>query len=172
MKKLYFIRHGLSELNVKGLYAGHTDTPLTAEGRSQAKKAGRDAAGLDIDLIVSSPLSRARETAQIAAREIGYPDDRIIIDDRLIERHFGKLEAQPYSPQHSEDHRLKHGAETSEKLIDRAREFLDWLEAQQADNILVVSHGSTGRALRSLVQKDFPFTHPHHLGNAELYEWL
>jgi len=172
VKKLYFIRHGISELNVQGLYAGHTDTPLTDEGRAQAKKAGSDAAGLHINLIVSSPLSRALETAQIAATEIGYPVDKIIIDDRLIERNFGKLEAQTYSPHHSEDHRLEHGAETSEKLIDRMRAFLNWLEAQQADNILVVSHGSTGRALRSLVKKDFPFSHPSHLGNAELYEWL
>lgn len=172
MKKLYFIRHGLSELNVKGLYAGHTETPLTDEGRRQAKKAGRDATGLNIDLIVSSPLGRALETAQLAAKEIGYPEDKIIVDDRLIERHFGELEAQPYSPHHSEDHRLQHGAETSEKLIDRVRGFLDWLESQQADNILVVSHGSTGRALRSLIKEDFPFSHPSHLGNAELYEWL
>lgn len=172
MKKLYFIRHGLSELNVKGLYAGHTDTPLTDEGRAQAKKAGQAAKNLRIDLIVSSPLSRALETAQIAAAEIGYPLDKIVVDDRLIERHFGQLENQPYSPHHTEEHRHQKGAEPSDKLIARARAALDWIEAQDADNVLVVSHGSSGRALRSLVQKDFPFSHPHHLGNAELYEWL
>lgn len=172
MKKLYFIRHGLSELNVQGRYAGHTDSPLVDKGRQQAQKAGRDSSGLDIDLIVSSPLSRALETAQIVAEIIGYPKDNIVIDDRLIERHFGSLENQLYSPDHTEEHRHQCGAETSEDLISRARDFLDWLEVQDAENVLLVSHGSTGRALRSLIKKDFPFSHPHHLGNAELYEWL
>src|SRR5690606_14158884 len=110
MRKLYFIRHGLSELNAQGLYAGHTETPLTEEGRLQAKQAGQGATGLGIDLIVSSPLERALETAQIVAHEIGYPEESIITDDRLIERHFGQLEAQPYSRNHSEEFRLQQGA--------------------------------------------------------------
>lgn len=172
MKKLYFIRHGLSELNVKGLYAGHTDTPLTEEGRRQAKIAGQEAKSLKIQLIVSSPLSRALETAQIAATEIDYPTDDIIVDDRLIERSFGALEAKPWSRSHTYQHQLKHGAESNEQLVKRTRQILDWIEKQPVDNVLVVGHGASGRALRSLIKTDFPMSHPHQLGNAELHEWL
>lgn len=166
------MRHGLSELNVKGLYAGSTDTPLVDEGREQARKSGKAAKSLSIDLIVCSPLGRALETAQIVAKEIGYPQDKIVIDTRITERDFGKLEAQPYAKEHTDEFRLNHDAETKESLLKRTKQFLDWLDAQPSDNILVVSHGSTGRALRSLVKEDFPFSHPHQLGNAKLYQWL
>ena len=166
------MRHGLSELNIKGLYAGSTDSSLVDEGREQARQAGQTAKSLSIDLIVSSPLSRALETAQIVAKEIGYTPEKIVIDNRITERYFGRLEAQPYAKTHTDEFRLKHGAETQESLLKRTEQFLEWLEAQPADNILVVSHGSTGRALRSLVKEDFPFSHPHQLGNAKLYQWL
>src|SRR5690606_2527197 len=71
MKKLYFIRHGLSVMNRQGVFSGSIDTPLTDEGRKQAKRAGKLARDFGIDYIVSSPLARALETAQIIAGEIG-----------------------------------------------------------------------------------------------------
>jgi len=172
MKKLYFIRHGQSQLNVEGRYAGRTETPLTVEGRAQAKRTGQDAKGLKIDLIISSPLSRALETAQIVAAEIGYPLDKIIIDERLIERDFGKLEGQAWSPDHKKQDLSPYNIELDSQLLARTRKALDWIESLPADNILVVSHGAFGRALRSLIQRDFPLGHPHRLGNAELHEWL
>jgi broad specificity phosphatase PhoE len=92
MKKLYFIRHGLSEMNKSGHFAGTIDTPLAEEGRAQAKMAGIKARELRIDLIVTSPLIRASETAEIIARQIGYPKDKIVLSRLLIERHWGDLE--------------------------------------------------------------------------------
>src|SRR5581483_5723923 len=76
MKKLYFIRHGESVSNVERWHAGRIDTPLTERGRQQAREAGKKAKAqkLHFDLIVSSPLSRALETARIIAKEIGYPE--------------------------------------------------------------------------------------------------
>ncbi|HTE21778.1 MAG TPA: histidine phosphatase family protein [Candidatus Limnocylindria bacterium] len=172
MKKLYFIRHGQSQLNVEGRYAGRAETPLTDEGRTQAKRTGQDAKGLKIDLIVSSPLSRALETAQIVAAEIGYPLDKIIADERFTERDFGKLEGQIWSPTHKHQDLSPYNIETDQELLARTRKTLDWLESQPANSILVVSHGAFGRALRSLFKADFPMSHPHRLGNAELNEWL
>lgn len=178
MKKLYFIRHGLSELNVKGLYAGITDTPLTEEGRAQAKKTGQQAKemNLRIDVIISSPLSRALETAQILAKEVNYPESKIIVDKRVIERNFGALEGKPWSPNHTDEYKQQMGGlmggESEEALVARVRSALDWIESLSHDNILVVSHGATGRALRSLVRHDFPMSHPHRLGNAELHQWV
>lgn len=94
MKRLYFIRHGQSVLNLEETYAGQLDTPLTDYGREQAKIAGMETALIGIDIIISSPLSRAYETAQIVAREIGYPEHDIITYDLLKERSLGSLQGK------------------------------------------------------------------------------
>jgi broad specificity phosphatase PhoE len=69
MKKIYFVRHGESEANVKKIVAGsETDAAITEKGRVQAEKAGQELLDKKIELIVSSPLTRTKETATIIAR--------------------------------------------------------------------------------------------------------
>lgn len=157
-------------MNVRGVWSGTTETPLTLEGRRQARQTGRAAKGLGIDLIVSSPLSRAVETATIIAKEIGYPPDKIQTNDLLIERHFGELEGTTWHPDINID--STKNVESIDSILDRARSALDWLENIDEGIIMVVSHGSFGRALRHHILEDFPFTHPHRLKNAELHEWI
>ncbi len=168
MKRLYFIRHGLSALNVAGHFAGHTDTPLTAEGRRQAKLAGKIAKDFDIDCIASSPLSRALETAKIVADEIGYGQDKIHISSLLIERYYGKFENTPYSPDIDLDGMAD--VETDNELLERAKLAVEWIEHLPGEHILVVSHGSFGRALR----KHFKPDHNFHakIPNAEIVCWI
>jgi uncharacterized phosphatase len=170
MKKLYFVRHGLTEMNVRGVWSGTTETALTSEGRQQAKQTGQAAKGLGIDLIVTSPLSRAVETATIIAKEIGYPPDKIQTNELFIERHFGELEGTAWHPDINID--SAKNVEPIDSILRRARLALDWLESLDEDVIMVVSHGSFGRALRHHILEDFPFTHPHRLKNAELHEWI
>lgn len=168
MKRLYFIRHGLSEMNLQGVFAGLTNTPLTDEGRTQAKAAGKKAKALSIDHIVCSPLDRAHETARIIAKEIGYPQNDIELNSLLIERDFGSLEGQPWSLDVNVDGFTD--VETSGSLLSRARLALDFLESLEYDNILVVSHGALGRAIRHHVLSEFPFSHPHRIPNAEIIQ--
>lgn len=175
MKKLYFIRHGLSEMNKSGHFAGTIDTPLTSEGRAQAKTAGENARLLNIDLIVSSPLSRAHETAKIIARQIGYPEDKILVSELLKERHWGDLEGTPHQP--VEDLDEVPGAETSHQLLSRAAKALQYLESLPGENILVVSHGTFGRALRHHITDDMPFINKIsdatiRLPNGEIICWI
>jgi uncharacterized phosphatase len=169
MKHLYFARHGLSELNVKGLFAGVTDTPLTAEGRKQAKIAGKKAKSLPIEAIASSPLSRALETAQIIAKEVGISPQAIHVNKLLLERDFGSLEGQPWSPDLNLDGFSD--LETVDSLMERAKLALEWLHTFEEDNVLVVSHGAFGRALRSLLRDDYPFSRRAPLANAEILHW-
>src|SRR6059058_1306401 len=96
MKHLYFVRHGLSVMNKKGVFSGRTETPLDPEGIKQAEAAGREAKELNIDLIVSSPMERCRETATIIAQQIGYPVADILFEDLFMERAFGVLEGTAY----------------------------------------------------------------------------
>ena len=166
MKKLYFMRHGLTEMNVAGVWSGTTETALTSEGREQAKLAGKQAKSLNIDTIVCSTLGRAKETAEIVAKAMGYPLDKIVHSSLLIERHFGVLEGQPYKPDFNFDGIAD--VETTDTLIHRARLALEWIESLDGETILVVSHGSLGRALRHAVHEHIPFEGAGKFNNAEI----
>ncbi|MBI3624030.1 histidine phosphatase family protein [Candidatus Saccharibacteria bacterium] len=156
-------------MNVSGHISGTTETPLTEEGRQQAKRAGRAAKKLNIDLIVCSPLGRAHETAKIIAKEIGYPINKIQTNGLLIERHFGVMEGQLREPDHDADGFAD--VESRDTLMNRAKQAIDWLHSLPAQHILVVSHGTFGRAVRSLLKPEIPFDHSR-LQNAEIHHWL
>lgn len=81
--KLYFLRHGLAES--RGRWAGpDSERPLTDEGiaRMECEAAALEALGLSPDVIVTSPLARAYQTARIVARQVGL-QDRLVTDERL-----------------------------------------------------------------------------------------
>jgi len=155
-------------MNVQGLRAGHINTPLTDEGRQQAKRAGRAAKRHDIDTIVCSPLARARETAEIAAKEIGLPISEIHVNALLIERDFGPLDGQPYDPDLDLDGFSD--VESFDETRERAKLALEWIKTLGGGNVLVVSHGGLGRAMRSLLKPDIDPS--IHLPNAEIEQWL
>ena len=168
MKRLYFMRHALSVMNVKGIRDGRTQTPLTAEGRRQAKKAGQEAKKYDIDTIVSSPLPRTRETATIVAKELGMDPEEIHYSNFLLERDFGSFDQQPYKPDINFDGFSD--VETFDEVKERSRLALEWIKTLDATNILVVSHGSLGRAMRALLvpEADVRLS----LENAKIERWL
>lgn len=170
MKKLFFARHGLTVMNVEGKWSGTTETELTEEGREQARQAGIAARDLGIDYIVCSPLKRAKDTARIIAHEIGYDVKKIHINPLLIERHFGEMEGQTWGPDLNADGFSD--VETADTILHRAKVALEWLHQIEADHVLVVSHGSFGRAMRSLIFKEYPFHGPDRLKNAEIHQWL
>ncbi len=170
MKHLYFVRHGQSEMNVSEQWSGSSDTPLTASGRRQAVEAGKQARNLQIDYIVASPLIRAHDTAKLIAKEIGYPIKNIHLNGLFVERHYGELEGQPWSPDLDLDGFAD--VETTDSVLGRASKALDFLQSLEHQTVLVVSHGSFGRALRHHVQAEFPFSHPHRLGNAEIIQLI
>ena len=87
--KLYISRHGQTPWNVEDLICGRTDVPLTEVGQQQAKLLAESAMDKGIDVILCSPLLRARQTAQAVSDAIGVP---IQIDERLVEFDFGTLD--------------------------------------------------------------------------------
>lgn len=155
LKHIYFCRHGLSVLNQEGKWAGSIETPLTPEGRKQAREAGRAAEKLQIDHIICSPLARAHDTAKIIAKAIGYPLDKLDVNSLVTERHFGVLEGQLYQPDF--DLNGISGAEALDTLLNRARLTLKHLDTINAETVLVVSHGGFGRALRHVLHPDIPY---------------
>jgi probable phosphoglycerate mutase len=86
---LYLVRHGQTESSKRKAYSGRSDVALTAEGREQARDAAAKLAGAGIDGVFSSPLSRARDTAQAIADATGAP---LTVDERLTEVDYGPFE--------------------------------------------------------------------------------
>jgi broad specificity phosphatase PhoE len=87
MRQLTLVRHGITSWNVTGQFQGHTDTPLSDEGRAQAQALAKHLKKAKVDLIYSSPLSRALETARIV-----FPGREVFQDSRLKELNFGVFE--------------------------------------------------------------------------------
>ena len=86
---LYIMRHGRTDWNVRHKLQGRTDIPLNDEGRMMAAEAGEKYADIHFDECYSSPLARAKETAEIFLKGRGVP---VYTDDRLVEMGFGIYE--------------------------------------------------------------------------------
>ena len=175
MKKLYFIRHGESEANAQMIYA-HPHTPLTVKGIAQATAAGQKLKEEKVDIIVSSTYLRAKKTAEIIAEEINYPKTKIKYSELLIERQYTGMEGQAWT----KDYQGK-AIESVNELLKRGLLAFEFIKALPADNILVVGHGTFGRALRHHVLENQPFIdydiYPDadpsgHIQNAEVVCWI
>lgn len=164
MQHLYFIRHGESVLNSQGIFSGRTDTPLTPTGRQQIAKTGQTLKDKNINLIVTSPMKRTIETAQIIANIINYPKDSIVINNLFSERNYGPYEGTKYIPNIGD----LEGIEKIEDLILRAKKGLNFLNTLNAENILLVSHGATGRAIGYCIKPTIPFTQKNSIKNGEI----
>ena len=83
MADLYLVRHGQTELNVQSILQGWHDSPLTARGRQQAlaTRAAFEARGVAFDHVYSSPLGRARHTAELI---VGEGRSIELVDDLLV----------------------------------------------------------------------------------------
>jgi probable phosphoglycerate mutase len=88
------LRHGQTSLSVDRRFAGRGDVPLTETGQQQAAAAAARLAGRRIDMIVSSPLQRARRTAEAAAEATGAA---LAIEDGLMETDFGDWEGLTFA---------------------------------------------------------------------------
>ena len=93
MTRFIVVRHGETQWNVEERIQGHGDSPLTAAGIEQAQAIARRLAGEEFDVLVSSDLGRAAQTARHIAALCGHP---IVADARLRERDFGVGEGLTY----------------------------------------------------------------------------
>lgn len=153
MKKLYFVRHGESKWNVEDKICGQSDSPLTEKGYLQAKDSANIIlnSNIKIDLVVSSPLSRARETAKIISEVCEIP---LIIDNRLIEQNFGKWEG--HSPRNDHQFFLDKQNFVSrfsngESMLEVAHRIYTVLDEIKKDDktYLIVAHNGIARIVKS-----------------------
>ena len=153
MGHLYFVRHGETVWNVENKICGATDSPLTPKGHKQARELGRKivAEKLQIDEILYSPLSRARDTAMEIAAVTGLPARA---EQRLTEQCFGKWEGTPRDGMGFWRDKQNfatdfEGGESMIRLCQRIYNLLDELTAQPDQVYLLVAHNGISRSVHS-----------------------
>jgi broad specificity phosphatase PhoE len=151
-------RHGETDWNRDGRWQGHSDTSLNERGREQAHELANGLTD-EIDVMYSSDLARASETAEIVADRLGLD---VRLDPRLRERGFGSWEGLTRAEieqrdgealarwQAGEGHGA-HDAEPFETFEERMRHFLeDVLERHRGERVLVIAHGGSIRVIHAL----------------------
>lgn len=164
---LGLLRHGQTDWNIDFRLQGITDIPLNETGLSQAKVAAEMLGRGSWDAVVSSPLVRAKVTADFVAEAVDCGPVRI--EPLLLERSFGDAEGMRHEEwkQAYPDQNLVPGCETLPQLSERAWALLGRLAADyKGQRVLAVSHGALIRKLLKLVsQGEFP-RDGERLGNA------
>lgn len=168
--KLKLVRHGEAEWNRSKILMGWHNSPLTELGKQQAQIVASELAKTKVDLIISSDLGRALETARIISLETGA---EVLCDWLLRERYHGELEAQPTdtldwnAPQFQEEGT---GIESLAQMSARAQAFIENLKLLPEDyeTIVVVAHNGI---LNSIVSVLNPEHNYKLIENSEIIEF-
>ncbi len=141
------VRHGETDWNAAELTQGSTDIPLNETGREQALATARALARETWHAVVSSPLSRALETAEIIASAIGIAE--VEPDERLVERNYGQAEGISITERdHLFPDKQIPGAEPWESVQERMLVALTSIaERHPGNRVVVVGHGAAITAL-------------------------
>jgi broad specificity phosphatase PhoE len=179
--KIYFVRHGETDANVaKQIQGQRINGPLNALGRQQAQERAQALVGMGFEMLFSSPLKRAHETADIINAKLNLP---LLLRDELKERDFGTLTGRLFADMNAEmgvkwnqvtpledDEKFYHEyeRETAEHFSERLKKFVEEVKGSYADKkVLVVAHGGIIRLAHYL----FNETHVDHIANAAVEEF-
>ncbi len=172
--RLYIIRHGETDWNVKGRLQGQTDTPLNEKGIRLAEITAEGMKEISFDLAITSPLERARQTAEIVLGERRTP---VLEDWRIAEIRFGPWEGlgcrkenfQIPDPgfedfyQNPFHYQPPEGGESVKEVCERAREFFHEVIGNplwKDKTILIATHGCACRAiLNNVYENKLDFWH-------------
>jgi len=141
---IYIVRHGQTNWNLEGRYAGRIDVELNDTGIKQANVIKEELKDIKFDKVFSSPLNRAYETAQIIW------DGEIIKDDRIIERSNGELEGKLKTEitdyvDFNDPNETKYNIESIIDFRKRIKDFFDEITSiYQNEDVLVVTHAGVG----------------------------
>ena len=145
--KVYIVRHGEVPHNALKIYNNENED-LNENGVIQAETLKSEIKDLEYDMIISSPLIRAKHTAEI----INLKNKKILIDNRLEERNPGDLSGQPLEVTNREEYwnyntTIKYGtSENIKSFFDRVYNFLDELKTKDYENVLIVAHSGVSKA--------------------------
>lgn len=143
---VYLLRHGRTRLNAAGSLRGRLDVPLDDVGEQQAAALGDLFHGVDIHLVVASPLRRAADTARAVARAVGAP---LRVDPRLTDRDYGPWAGRDLAEAASRYGSIDHapGVETTRDLEERVTAALEETCASIDGSVAIVAHDAVNRTL-------------------------
>ncbi|MEN9614081.1 MAG: hypothetical protein RLZZ347_388 [Candidatus Parcubacteria bacterium] len=155
------MRHGQYPGNTEKFLCSALDCPgLTDTGRAQAELSAKKLADKKIDMIIASPIARTRQTAEVTAKIIGFPQEKIVFDERIKEIEFGVFEGKPVSEYHKDFHPgtgwFAHGPQGGESHLEVKRRMgealYDFEQKYQNKTILIVTHDTPAWLLASAAQ--------------------
>lgn len=181
MSYLVLIRHGQSQANVDGLIAGDLDTPLTEQGRMEARKVATILGDIHFDAVYASPLLRARQTLEEIIGALHLSIQPTLHSD-LRERSWGVLEGK-YSDNRNADftpeqqllcQTFQAAPPEGESYADVSKRMIQYFDEhvlpqlKEGQNVLLVSHNSALKTLQAHLE-NIPEDEVHalELGNAE-----
>jgi broad specificity phosphatase PhoE len=145
MGNLIVVRHGETNYNVEGRYTGSTDIELNEKGYEQARILAEKLKDISIDIIISSTLKRAKETARIISNEMKLP---VIETNELVEKCVGVYEGLTREEAKNKyplmwEANSPEGAETLETVEKRVHKVLHTIlnDYSEDKNVLIVTHG-------------------------------
>lgn len=151
---LYVVRHGETIWNVEHKVQGITDIPLTEKGMKEAEELQELISTLNIDVVISSPLIRARETAKILV-DFKLP---INTDDRIKERDWGMNEGALIDSVDRWDcwdvvlNTKVQNIECVQDFMYRVSDFIEEIKIKHKDkNVLIVTHSAVSRVIHYLL---------------------
>jgi 2,3-bisphosphoglycerate-dependent phosphoglycerate mutase len=162
MPELILLRHGQSQWNLENRFTGWVDVPLSPRGEEEARIAGTKLAGHRIDILYTSVLQRAIDTARLALASAGISDVPTVRDAALNERMYGDLQGKNKAEAAAEfgDAQIKQWRRSydvrppgGESLADTAARVIPYWEAhilpdlKAGRNVLIAAHGNSLRAL-------------------------
>lgn len=145
--KVYIVRHGEVPHNALKQYNNQNED-LTKKGIKQAEELREKIKTINYDIVICSPLVRAKHTAKI----INVKEKEMIIDNRLEERNPGSLSGQSLDVTNREEYwnyntTIKYGTSEDIKLFfDRVYNFLDELKTKNYESVLIVAHSGVSKA--------------------------
>ncbi|NEU53624.1 histidine phosphatase family protein [Bacillus altitudinis] len=146
MTAICLVRHGETDWNAAKRIQGRTDIPLNDTGKWQAEQTGLYLKDAHWDVVISSPLSRAKETAHLILQYVHAP---LVIMDDFIERDYGDAEGMSFEErQKLFPNKQYPNMEPLSALQDRMLEGIEKVRATYPDQrVLIVAHGAAIHAL-------------------------
>ena len=171
---LYVMRHGEVEANVKNKINGRNNDGLNHNGIIQAKSKKEEINKLCIDIIICSPLERAKETCYYATNGT----NQIIYDERLVERDSNSMMYEPVSKLdkniwYDENKEIVYSdSEGFKSILNRTYELLNEIKVKYKDsNILLITHGDVCKAIYKYFKKDIVDISEFEQNNCEIIKY-
>ena len=167
---IIFLRHAQAENNTKRILAGRTEgVPLTKTGIEQAERIAKYLASIDISAIYSSPIERAKHTAEIVAKNCSL--EEVVIDERLTEIDMGKFTRMNYDDMFAKYGNIflkfyendpiiaEHEVETFPDVQKRVLDMVDHvLKKHKNENVILVTHMDPIKSMLAKVMNLLPET--------------